>query len=470
MAIDFLAYFCYNIEINSNFLPLTALVLKFRDFFSDLWLDLELMFSKKSEKTEERAKETTIAAPQIKPETGVMPVMSGGPQTVNGVSRIMDMQAKREEEKMERIKNKKYPAGLKRLKLSKKARLAFYDQMSTLVGSGVPLLDSLSLIQAQERNKSVKNLYAEMIHEINGGLSLAESMEFFPHIFPKMQSALVEAAEKSGNLKEVLAELVEEMESSQDFLRKITGAMVYPIILVCLAFILVIGMMTFIIPKIAAMYKQANVKLPALTQTVINISDFIMNKWPILLIVTIGGVLGLYLFFGRMRFGRLIWEKTVSVIPVAGRITKEKNIMIIASNMAMLMKSGVLITEAFEITRNTVGNMHYQKALDEIRQGVVMGKEVSQMMGLTDIRAQKFTEHPLFPLQMAQLIHIGEKTGSIANMLIKVKNNYHKSIDYTLRNMSTIVEPVMIFFVAALVGSILMAVMLPFFYIGSTIS
>jgi len=342
--------------------------------------------------------------------------------------------------------------------------------MATLVGSGVPLIDSLSLMQAQEKNKNVKKLYAEMIHEINAGLSLAEAMAAFPHVFPKMQSALVEAAEASGNLKEVLTELVEEMEDNQDFLKKITGAMVYPIILLLLAFTLVTGMMIFVIPKIAGMYEQADVELPGLTQAVINISNFVSAKWGILLAAVFGGSILLYLFFAKVRFGKLMMEKFVSIIPVAGRISKEKNIMMIASNMGMLMRSGVLITDAFAITKNTVGNLHYQKALEEIRQGVVMGKEVSQMMGLEDIKAQKFKEHKLFPLQMAQLMHIGETTGNIANMLLKVKKNYHKSIDYTLKNISTMVEPLMIFVVAALVGSILMAVMLPFFYIGSTIS
>jgi len=426
------------------------------------------MFSRKP-KGKKEIKETPVAhAPEA--AAGVMPVSTGAPKAGTGMSQIMDMRAKHAKEKQERIKNARFSFGLKHLKLSKNARLAFYDQMSTLVGSGVPLIDSLSIIQAQERNKNVKKLYAEMIHEINGGLSLAESMELFPHIFPKMQSALVEAAEASGNLKEVLAELVEEMEASQDFLKKVTGAMVYPLILIFLALFLVTGMMVFVIPKIAAMYEQANVKLPGITQVVINISNFVVNKWPILLGGIIGGVVALYIFFSKLRIGRLILEKFVSVIPVAGRIAKEKNIMIIASNMAMLMKSGVLITEAFAITEKTVSNLHYQKALEKIRLGVVMGKEVSQMMGLEDIRAQKFKEHKLFPLQMAQLIHIGEKTGTIASMLAKVKKNYHKSIDYTLRNISTMVEPLMIFIVAALVGTILMAVMLPFFYIGSTIS
>ncbi len=448
---------------------MTALVAKFRDIFSDLWLDIELMFSRKPKETKDEVKEAPVAPTQVA-TPGVMPVAASAPQVEGGMSQIMDMRTKKAEEKKELVKNTKLPFGLKHLKLSKKSRLAFYDQMSTLVGSGVPLIDSLSLIQAQERNKNVKALYAEMIHSINGGLSLAEAMEFFPHIFPKMQSALVEAAEASGNLKEVLAELVEEMESSQDFLKKVTGAMVYPIILICLALILVTGMMVFVIPKIAAMYEQSNVQLPALTQMVINISDFTVNRWPFLLGGFIGGAIGLYLFFAKLHFGRMAWEKFISIIPVAGRISKEKNIMMIASNMAMLMKSGVLITEAFAITEKTVNNLHYQKALEEIRLGVVMGKEVSQMMGLEDIKAQKFTEHKLFPLQMAQLIHIGEKTGTIAKMLEKVKKNYHKSIDYTLRNISTMVEPLMIFFVAALVGTILMAVMLPFFYIGSTIS
>ncbi|MBN2306834.1 type II secretion system F family protein [Candidatus Peregrinibacteria bacterium] len=439
---------------------MTALAAKIRDFFSDLWLDIELMFSRQSKEK----KEAKIPSP------GSVPAGSMGPGTLSGEARLMDFRKKKEEEKKERVKNTKLPGALKRLRLPKKTRLTFYDEMATLVGSGVPLIDALSLIQAQERNKNIKKLYAEMIHEINGGLSLAESMELFPHIFPKMQSALVEAAEASGNLKEVLAELVEEMEASQDFLKKVTGAMVYPVILVCLAIALVSGMLVFVIPKIAGMYEQANVKLPGVTQMVINISDFTVHYWPILLGAIIGGAVILYIIFAKVHSGRLVWEKFVSSIPVIGRIAKEKNIMIIASNMAMLMKSGVLITEAFAITKNTVGNLHYQKALEQIRQGVVMGKDVSQMMGLIDIRAQKFKEHPLFPLQMAQLIHIGEKTGTIAHMLFKIKKNYHKSIDYTLKNISTLVEPLMIFVVAALVGTILMAVMLPFFYIGSTIS
>ena len=451
---------------------MTAILSKIKDKFSDLWLDIELMFSKKSASKEVRTEVEKIVAPASSAPVvpGVMPVNPSAPESTDGATKIYDMQAKKAAEKQERIKNTKLPFALRNLRLSHKARLYFYDQMATLVGSGVPLIDAISLIQAQERNKNVKKLYGEMIRSINAGLSLAESMEMFPKIFPQMQSALVEAAEASGNMKEVLAELVEEMEASQDFLKKITGAMVYPIILLLMAVGLVTAMMIFVIPKIAGMYEQASVELPALTQFVINLSNFTTANGKVLALAVVFGAIALYYFFAKLRIGRLLGEKIISSIPVAGRINKEKNIMMICSNMAMLMKSGVLITEAFAITQKTIGNLHYQKALEEVRQGVVMGREVSQMMGLEDIRAQKFKEHKLFPLQMAQLIHIGETTGNIANMLYKIKNNYRKSIDHTLKNISTLIEPLMIFIVAALVGSILMAVMLPFFYIGSTIS
>lgn len=144
--------------------------------------------------------------------------------------------------------------------------------------------------------------------------------------------------------------------------------------------------------------------------------------------------------------------------------------MLFSSNLGMLLQSGVLISDAFEITEKTIDNLHYKRALAKIRHGIILGKNVSELMGLEDIKAQKFKEHKLFPLQVAQMIHIGELTGTISKMLIKVRDNYHKSINYKLKNISTMIEPIMIFIVALLVGSILLAVMLPFFYIGTTIS
>lgn len=143
--------------------------------------------------------------------------------------------------------------------------------------------------------------------------------------------------------------------------------------------------------------------------------------------------------------------------------------MLIASNLGMLLESGVLISNAFEITEKTLDNLHYKKALADIRHGIILGKNVSEMMGLKDLKSQQFESNPLFPLQVAQMVHIGEVTGNLAKMLVKIRENFHKSVDYTLKNLSTMIEPLMIFLVALLVGSILLAVMLPFFYIGSTI-
>lgn len=365
---------------------------------------------------------------------------------------------------------KKLPFALRFLTLSNKELLFFYGQLETLVDSGVTLIDALVILQDQTKNKSVKKLYDQMILHINAGMSLAETMYLFPRIFPSMQAALIEAGERSGNLKRVLAQIVEDMEGRQDFVRKIKGAMFYPVVLIVLALSMVTGMMIFVIPKVAELYEQSNATLPALTQVVIDISDFVSEQYVILLSSILGGFLLLFIFFKYLRIGKILWEKIMSIIPIFGTINKEKNLMVFSANLSMLLESGVLIAEAFEITAKTMGNLHYEKELNRIRHGVILGKEVSEMMGLVDIQNHKFEKNKLFPLAVAQMVHIGELTGNIAKMLSKIRENYHKSIDYRLKNISAMIEPIMIFFVALLVGSILLAVMLPFFYIGNTIS
>ncbi|MBU1018198.1 type II secretion system F family protein [Patescibacteria group bacterium] len=458
---------------------MSAFVAKIRDSFSDFWLEVDLFFSKFKRKKKVPG---VISKSDIPPPQSATPSVQSKPAEPSSIPSAQEVEKIGYSQenaplpvtgaivKADRIKPiEKRPAGFRWTRLSTKERLFLYDQMATLVDAGVTLIDALSIVKAQSKNKNLKKFYGEMIHHINSGMGLAETMFLFPHIFPSMQSSLIEAGEKSGNLKMVLAQIVEDLESQHDFVRKIKGAMFYPVILIVLALVMVTGMMIFVIPKVAKLYEQSNARLPALTQAVIDFSDFLSQKYPFIL----GGIFGtffvLWLFFSKTRSGKLLWEKFVASIPVFGRISKDKNIMVFASNLGMLLSSGVLISDAFQITEKTIDNLHYKRALSEVRHGIMMGKNVSEMMGLEDIKAQKFKEHKLFPLQVAQLIHIGEITGTIDKMLMKIRDNYHKSINYTLKNLSTIIEPLMIFIVAILVGSILLAVMLPFFYIGTTI-
>ncbi|MFH1012166.1 MAG: type II secretion system F family protein [Candidatus Peregrinibacteria bacterium] len=439
---------------------MAAFVGKIRDAFSDFWLEVELALGKVFKRKEVK--------PKIVFQVPAPAVVAPAPVVVS--AKPVEKPVKTGADVKKPAKSKKLPWGLRLLRLGIRGRLFFFDQMATLIGSGVTLIDTLNLIRAQTRQKGLKKLYAEMIHHINAGMSLADTMRLFPHIFPRMQIALIEAGEKSGNLDVVLADIVADMETNQDFFRKVTGAMFYPVMLLILATTLVVGMLVFVIPRVAGMYAQANVELPALTQIVINISGFVRDQWVILLGSVFGGLLFLWLLFSKVRFGRLLWETLVSFIPLFGKISKEKNLMLIASNMAMLLKSGVLISESFEITEKAMGNLHYERALAKIRHNVTMGQSVSESMGLKNINDEKFKEDKLFPLQFAQLVQIGETTGTISGMLAKSRENYKKSVDYKLKNISTLIEPLMIFVVAFFVGSVLLAVMLPFFYIGTTIN
>ncbi len=456
---------------------MSALVGKIRDIFSDLWLEIDLFLSKfKRKKSVQEGVSSAGAETEKKSSSDILPASAEPAPSVPQEKKEESAEQPKppvgtivKEKKVKSAAAQKQSPGFRWTRLSAKERLAFYDQMATLVDSGVTLIDSLSLIKAQSRKKSLKKLYENMIHHINGGMSLADTMFLFPHIFPSMQAALVEAGEKSGNLKAVLAQIVDDLESQQEFVRKIKGAMFYPVILIVLALVMVTGMLIFVIPKVADLYKQAGRTLPALTQAVIDFSDFFSQNYPFILGGLAGLVLVLWFLFSKTRPGKLLWEKLVAGIPVFGRISKNKNVMVFASNLGMLLNSGVLISDAFKITEKTIDNLHYKRALSNIRHGIVMGKNVSEMMGLEDIKAQKFKKNKLFPLQVAQLIHIGEATGTIDKMLLKIRDNYHKSINYTLKNISTMIEPLMIFIVAILVGSILLAVMLPFFYIGTTI-
>lgn len=439
---------------------MTALAGKFHDAFTDFMLEAELLWDRffKRKQPELTKPDDPVAAPSVPVS---VPVVSA-PALTTPV-------AVAPEKSKQKPKTEKQPLSLRLLRLSARGRLDFFDQLATLIGSGVTLIDSLNVIRAQTKHAGMKKLYSEMVHHVNSGMGMAQSMRLFPRLFPEMQVALVEAGEKSGNLKIVLADLAENMEAEQEFLRKVTGAMFYPVILLVMAVSLVTGMMIFVIPRVATMYSQAKVELPALTQTMINISDFMSDNWPFVLGGIFAGVTLLWLFFFRTQNGRLIWEKFVGIIPVFGTIAKEKSLMIIAGNMAMLLKSGVLISEAFEITQKAVGNLHYRRALEAVRHNVIMGRPVSESMGLKNIEDKHFKEHRFFPLPFSQLVHIGETTGTLSQMMGKLRQNYRKSVDFKFKNISTIIEPMMILVVAGLVGSILLAVMLPFFYIGTTI-
>ncbi len=441
---------------------MSTLVKNIGSKFSNFFVRLGMLFHKSKQKEVVPANVQNPAVPTT-PTTIVAPTAPPAPITPPIT------QPKIQQKKKEQI-SEKLPFSLRILRLSKRELLFFYDQMATLIESGMMLIDSFLILQAQTKRKGVKKLYADMIHRINGGMSFAETMGVFPKIFPSMQSALIEAGEKSGNLKTVLIEIVQDMEDGQDFIRKIKGAMFYPVILIVLALAMVTGMMIFVIPKVAELYKESSAKLPTLTQKVIDISNFITSEYILLLGVIFGSISVIYTFVAFTRIGKLLWEKLASIVPVFGLIGKQKNIMMIASNLAMLLQSGVLISDAFKITEKTIDNLHYKRALAEIRHGIVLGKSISEIMGLEDLKAQKFKKNKLFPLQVAQMIHIGELTGAIDKMLVKIYASYHKSIDYKLKNISVMIEPIMIFIVAILVGSILMAVMLPFFYIGTTIS
>jgi len=283
---------------------MTALVHKISDIFSDLWLDIELFFGKLFHGKKKPAQtEVLTDEKKSQPDDTLEPQLT---------------QKKEVKEGADQKEKTKLPFSLRMLRMSVKERLHFYDTLATLTDSSVTLITSLSIIRAQTRDKTMNRFYGEMIHHINTGMSLSESMSIFPHIFPKMQAALIEAGEKSGNLSVVLMKLAEEIEAKREFSRKIIGAMFYPAIIVCLSIALVIVMMIFVVPNVAKMYDQADATLPRLTEIIIYISNFTVDYWKIIMIIFFGVLCALWVVFSKTKNGKLFWENFISIIPVIG--------------------------------------------------------------------------------------------------------------------------------------------------------
>ncbi len=226
--------------------------------------------------------------------------------------------------------------------------------------------------------------------------------------------------------------------------------------------------MTFVVPRIAKMYTSAHVNLPKITRILIDISNFMLVNYQKLILVIFGGILILYLIVKHIRIATKIWEKIKYSLPIFGDIARKRSLIMFSGNLGFLLKHGVLISEALPITKRTLGSILYQEELDKITAKVIAGESLSKQLLRYDKKGNEL-EHPLFPYEISQLVEIGENTGLTHSILTKIKNNYLKAINTIVKNLSSLLEPILIVFIGALVGGLLLAIMMPFFYIGSTI-
>jgi type IV pilus assembly protein PilC len=335
----------------------------------------------------------------------------------------------------------------------KAARLAvFTRQLATLIQAGMPLLRGLRTLEEQEENHTLKRVTAGLCSDIEGGSSLAEAMAAHPRVFNSLYLNMVRAGEIGGALDTTLTRLAEFMEKGQKIKGKVKAALFYPAAVLVVAFAIMALLMMFVVPRFKQVFAGLlnGAPLPAFTQVVFKVSDTMIHNAPwvaiaaVLIVAAVAAVL-------RTKWGRWTLDRAKLAVPVLGPLFRKASISRFSRTLGTLVSNGVPILQAMTIVRETAGNQAIGRLIARIHENVKQGDNI----------APTLKSSSLFPAMVAGMVDVGEQTGSLPEMLMKVADTYDDQVDNAATAMTSLLEPIMIVFLAIIVGSIVMAVFCP---------
>ncbi|HYF13444.1 MAG TPA: type II secretion system F family protein [Phycisphaerales bacterium] len=334
----------------------------------------------------------------------------------------------------------------------------FTRQLSTLQDAGLPLLRSLQILEAQQKPGRLKNVLIGVCEEVEGGSSLSEAMGKFPKCFNHLYVKMVAAGEVGGVLDIILQRLSEFMEKSQRLKRKIRGAMVYPVVVVSIATLILTGIMVFIIPKFEEIFKDFGVDLPALTIWLISTSRWFAGTNPGQAIpgwiIALPSPIIAWILFKLIRKtepGRAVTDILLLRLPVFGQLVRKTVIARFTRTLGTLVAAGVPILEAIKITKETSGNYVFEKALQKVHDSIREGEGF----------AGPLRESKTCDAIVVNMIDVGEETGELDAMLMKIADNYDEEVDVAVASLVSLLEPLMVVFLGGFVGTIVIAMFLP---------
>jgi len=328
--------------------------------------------------------------------------------------------------------------------------------LGSMLKAGLTITRALSVIERQSTNPKLKGVIKKVVADINSGEQFGSALKEFPDVFNNLYVAMIKAGEEGGSLGETLQTLAIQMERSSSLTKKIKGAMIYPAIVMIVMLVIAVLMMIFVLPQITDVFKGMNKELPATTQFIIDATDFFANYT----VIVIGGMIGI--FFGILSFfktdvGRMIVSYVVTRLPVIGTMAKETNSARTARTLSSLLESGVDVIQAIEITGEVVQNVFYKKVLKEAMARVEKGGPLSEV----------FIENThLYPILVGEMILVGEETGSISGMLKELANFYEVEVERKTKDLSTIIEPILMVVIGAGVGFFALAMIAPIYSIS----
>lgn len=333
-----------------------------------------------------------------------------------------------------------------------KVLTTFTRQLATLVDAGLPLLRGMRVLEKQERNPTLKSIIGELALSVEGGSTFSEALAQHPKVFNRLYVNMVKAGELGGVLEVVLNRLSEFQEKAQKIKGKVVAAMFYPVAVLVVAVAIMGVLIIVVIPKFKEVFAGLGEgrPLPAFTQLVLNISDTVRGNIVMTLIV-VALVVGSFMMFIKTKFGKHIWHKFLLKMPVLGPVVSKVAISRFTRTLGTLVSSGVPILQALMIVRETSGNVIVANAVTAVHESVKEGETITAPLEASGV----------FPPMVISMVDVGEQTGALPEMMMKIADNFDDEVDNAVAAMTSLLEPIMIIFLAVIVGSIVIAMFLP---------
>jgi type IV pilus assembly protein PilC len=348
-------------------------------------------------------------------------------------------------------------------RIKPKNLMIFTRQLATLIDSGLPLLRSLTVLEKQEPNVVLRATVSALAENVQGGSTFSESLAQHPKIFNKLYVNMVKAGELGGVLEIVLNRLAEYQEKAQKLKNKIVSAMVYPVIVMFIAVAILVFLMIFIVPKFKEMFTNTDSELPLISKIVFGMSEFFLARdFFVPNVVFVFVIVGIFVFlfnmWGRTTGGRNIIDNMKLKMPVLGDIQRKSAVSRFSRTLGTLVTSGVPILQALNITRDTAGNVVISRAIEKVHEAVKEGETIVIPLQASGV----------FPNMVISMVDVGEETGQLPEMLLKVADVYDDEVDNAVTALTSILEPIMIVILALIVGAVVFALFLPLIKMIST--
>lgn len=332
----------------------------------------------------------------------------------------------------------------------------FTRQLSTMVVAGLSLPEALTILRTQTTNQTFADVLVDIEHQIVSGGNLADALAKYPNYFSATYIALIRAGEASGTLDQILTRLSETLESEREFRGKVSGAMIYPIIILIAMICVIFVMMTVVMPKLTGLYKDFNVQLPWSTVLLMAISGFFVRFWW-LLIFGIGAFVWLFRRWRKTPLGELLVDQLIFKIPLFGDLQKKIILVDFTRTLGMLVASGIHILEGLQILKNSLGNVLFRNAIGEI------SKKVEKGFPLGD----SFAQQAVFPPIVSQMMKVGEETGKLDETLTKLSKYFQSESEQLVKGLTTAIEPIIMVIMGVGVGFIVISVITPIYNLTS---